>query len=98
MAWLASVVYPAIRFMFAPKGAEAEVSSVKVAAVANSMQPNSGKIIIGSKGDDKVICYCGKENPNSPHPESASGGSVDHRKAFLERSTEEAWKKQEGRP
>jgi hypothetical protein len=61
---------------------------------------NSGRIIEGSKGDDKVICGCGKTNPRVValgHEEGISPGTghVHHIKRFLSPATLEDWEQQE---
>jgi cytochrome b6-f complex iron-sulfur subunit len=44
LAWLGSVLYPVFRFVRPPPGADADVSSVRVAA-ATQMAFNSGRIV-----------------------------------------------------
>lgn len=46
--------------------------------------PNTGRVIEGSRGDDKVLCLCKKQNPVAPR-ESIPEGSpfVHHHKRFL---------------
>jgi hypothetical protein len=55
--------------------------------------PNNGKIIEGMKGDDKVLCNCGKPNPNCPT--EAVQGLVHHVKRFLSSVTVDEYIEQE---
>jgi hypothetical protein len=49
--------------------------------------PNTGRVLDGTPGDDKVICGCGKSNPSlvsMGHSEGIDrGGLVHHVKRFL---------------
>jgi len=56
--------------------------------------PNSGLVIDGAPGDDKVACACGKANPKTPYREAAAG-VVHHVKKYLERATAEEFVDQE---
>jgi cytochrome b6-f complex iron-sulfur subunit len=44
LAWVASVIYPVIRYVIPPKEMEAEVTSEKV-GLLSEIPPNSGKVV-----------------------------------------------------
>ncbi len=52
--------------------------------------PNTGRVIEGLKGDDKVLCHCGKTNPgvNGERPGV-------HIRSLLSRATVDEYLKQE---
>jgi len=58
--------------------------------------PNSGKIIDGEPGDDKVVCPCGKQNPKTPYREATTACVVHHVKRYLEPATADEYLDQEG--
>jgi hypothetical protein len=50
--------------------------------------PNTGKVIEGLPGDDKVLCNCGKSNPAARMPESNANGLITHFVYLLKRVPE----------
>lgn len=67
--------------------------------------PNSGRILEGMKGDDKVMCGCARQNPKLPIPHHGgtyehgheNGGPICHIKKFLDPSTVDDFLTQEDR-
>jgi hypothetical protein len=61
--------------------------------------PNSGRVLEGVEGDDKVLCGCGKTNPvvlaRSPQVNEVSpGGGTHHVRRFLAVATVMDWNTQ----
>ncbi len=56
--------------------------------------PTTGRIIDGMKGDDKVLCGCGKTNPRVAERGHREAPGV-HIKAYLQTATVDEWIKQE---
>lgn len=54
--------------------------------------PNTGRVILGLKGDDKALCGCGRVNPACPQEHPGV-----HVVRFLKPATPEAYIEQ-GRP
>jgi hypothetical protein len=51
--------------------------------------PTTGRVIEGLPWDDKVLCGCGRSNPEVPQERTAQTGT--HIKRFLKPATEAAW-------
>jgi hypothetical protein len=51
--------------------------------------PNTGNVIDGLPGDDKVLCNCGKSNPAAARGEAKSGNLITHFVYLLKRVPEE---------
>lgn len=49
--------------------------------------PNSKEVLIAMPHDDKVMCACGRQNPNNIHEEAVTGSAVHHYKAKLKKAT-----------
>jgi hypothetical protein len=56
--------------------------------------PNSGHVVDGRPGDDKVCCGCCTPNPKTPYREAVHG-PVHHVKRYLEPATALEWLAQE---
>lgn len=53
--------------------------------------PTTGKAVDSLRGDDKVLCNCGKSNPKAPWEETHKTGT--HVVKFLEKSNVDQWVK-----
>lgn len=57
--------------------------------------PTDGRVLAALKGDDKVLCSCGKSNPRVPSERTGETGT--HIVRFLETATAEEFVKGESR-